>query len=146
MLPSMAKKKQREREERYRRHGVERPESPQREMKATDPDAVPAKAKGKGGSKSRSSAARGRKPIAYPTLRRSLMRAPIFGLMWFVISRFLLSGAARTINEDLFQAVILTVAMVPLLFFADKVTYTLAKRKDQPVAEPGPDGWLGFKR
>lgn len=27
MLPSMAKKKQREREERYRRHGVDRPES-----------------------------------------------------------------------------------------------------------------------
>lgn len=142
----MAKKKQREREERYRRHGVERPESPQREMKATQPEDAPAKAKGKGSSKSRSTAARGRKPVAYPTLRRSLVRAPIFGLMWFVISRFLLSGASRTINEDVFQAVILTVAMVPLLYFADKVTYTLAKRKNQPVAEPGPDGWLGFKR
>jgi len=142
----MAKKKQREREERYRRHGVERPESPQREMKAADPDAAPAKAKGKGASKSRSSAARGRKPVAFPTLRRCLVRAPIFGLMWFVISRFLLSGAGRTINDDAVQALVLTVAMVPLLYFADKVTYTLAKRRNQPVAEPGPDGWLGFKR
>ena len=142
----MAKKKQREREERYRRHGVERPESPQRELKAADPDAAPAKAKGKGASKSRSSAARGRKPVAFPTLRRCLVRAPIFGLMWFVISRFLLSGAGRTINEDAVQALVLAVAMVPLLYFADKVTYTLAKRRNQPVAEPGPDGWLGFKR
>ncbi|MEI6689783.1 MAG: hypothetical protein WCN97_10575 [Thermoleophilia bacterium] len=142
----MAKKKQREREERYRRHGVERPESPQRELKAADPDAAPAKAKGKGASKARSSAARGRKPVAFPTLRRCLVRAPIFGLMWFVISRFLLSGAGRTINEDAVQALVLTVAMVPLLYFADKVTYTLAKRRDQPVGEPGPDGWLGFKR
>jgi len=142
----MAKKKQREREERYRRHGVERPESPQREMKAAAPDAAPAKAKGKGASKSRSSAARGRKPVAFPTLRRCLVRAPIFGLMWFVISRFLLSGAGRTINEDAVQALVLAVAMVPLLYFADKVTYTLAKRRNQPVAEPGPDGWLGFKR
>ena len=41
---------------------------------------------------------------------------------------------------------ILTAAMIPLLYFADKVTYTLAKRRDQPVGEPGPDGWLGFKR
>ncbi|MCX6391746.1 MAG: hypothetical protein NTX95_04540 [Actinobacteria bacterium] len=142
----MAKKKQREREERYRRHGVERPESPQREIKAAHPDDAPAKGKGKSGSKSRSSAPRGRKPVPYPTLRRSLIRAPIFGLMWFAISRFLLSGASRTINEDLTQAVILTAAMIPLLYFADKVTYTLAKRRDQPVGEPGPDGWLGFKR
>ena len=142
----MAKKKQREREERYRRHGVERPESPQREIKAAHPDDAPAKGKGKSGSKSRSSAPRGRKPVPYPTLRRSLIRAPIFGLMWFVISRFLLSGGSRTVNEDLTQAVILTAAMIPLLYFADKVTYTLAKRRDQPVGEPGPDGWLGFKR
>ena len=156
MLPSMAKKKQREREERYRRHGVERPESPQREMKAMEPAEVPAngktsskgkaKAKGKGASKSRSTAARGRKPVPFPTLRRCLVRAPIFGLMWFVISRFLLHNAGHTMNEDAFQALVLTVAMVPLLYFADKVTYTLAKRRDQPVAEPGPDGWLGFKR
>lgn len=142
----MAKKKQREREERYRRHGVERPESPQREMKAAHPDDAPAKAKGKGASKSRSTAARGRKPVAYPTLRRCLVRAPIFGLMWFVISRFLLRGSGHTINEDAFQAIVLTVAMVPLLYLADKVTYTLAKRRNQAVAEPGPDGWLGFKR
>ena len=150
MLPSMAKKTQREREERYRRHGVERPESPQREMKAMEPADAPAKGKssgkGKGASKSRSSAARGRKPVPFPTLRRCLVRAPIFGLMWFVISRFLLHNAGHTMNEDAFQALVLTVAMVPLLYFADKVTYTLAKRRDQPVAEPGPDGWLGFKR
>jgi hypothetical protein len=146
----MAKKKQREREERYRRHGVERPESPQREIKASQPDETPTKGKGKGkGSskgKGRSTAARARRPVPYPTLRRSLTRAPIFGLMWFVISRFLLSGGERTINEDILQAVILTAAMLPLLYFADKVTYTLAKRRDQPVAEPGPDGWIGFKR
>jgi len=142
----MAKKKQREREERYRRHGVERPESPQREMKAAHAEDAPTKGKGKSGSKSRSSAPRGRKPVPYPTLRRCLVRAPIFGLMWFAISRFLLSGASRTINEDLLQAAILTIAMIPLLYFADKVTYTLARRRNQPVAEPGPDGWLGFKR
>jgi hypothetical protein len=142
----MAKKKQREREERYRRHGVERPESPQREIKAAHADEAPAKAKGKGASKSRASSARGRKPVAFPTLRRCLVRAPIFGLMWFVISRFLLRGSNHTLNEDAFQALVLTVAMVPLLYFADKVTYTLAKRRNQPVAEPGPDGWLGFKR
>ena len=140
----MAKKKQREREERYRRHGVERPESPQREAKATQVDDAPTK--GKGGKKSRSTTARARKPVPYPTLRRSLVRAPIFGLLWFVISRFLLSGAERTINEDIVQAVILTLAMLPLLYFADKVTYTLARRKNHPVAEPGPGGWLGFKR
>jgi hypothetical protein len=144
----MAKKKQREREERYRRHGVERPESPQREIKASQPDETPTKGKGKGSSKGkgRSTAARARRPVPYPTLRRSLTRAPIFGLMWFLISRFLLSGGERTINEDILQAVILTAAMLPLLYFADKVTYTLAKRRDQPVAEPGPDGWIGFKR
>ena len=142
----MAKKKQREREERYRRHGVERPESPQREIKASQPAAAPTKGKGSSKGKGRSTAARARRPVPYPTLRRSLTRAPIFGLMWFVISRFLLSGGERTINEDILQAAILTAAMLPLLYFADKVTYTLAKRRDQPVAEPGPDGWLGFKR
>ena len=144
----MAKKKQREREERYRRHGVERPESPQREIKASQSDETPAKGKGKGSSKGkgRSTAARARRPVPYPTLRRSLIRAPLFGLMWFVISRFLLSGGERTINADILQAAILTAAMLPLLYFADRVTYTLAKRRDQPVAEPGPDGWLGFKR
>ena len=148
MLPSMAKKKQREREERYRRHGVDRPESPQREMKAAEPDEAPAKGKGAGKAKakSRSSAPRGRKPVAFPTLRRSLVRAPIFGIMWFAISRLLLGKSGHSINQDAFQALILTVAMVPLLYFADKVTYTLAKRRNQPVAEPGPDGWLGFKR
>ena len=142
----MAKKKQREREERYRRHGVERPESLQREMKATHPEGTPAKAKAKGKGKGGRRAPAARKPIAYPTLRRSLTRAPIFGLLWFVVSRFLLSKSGHSVNDDAIQAIGLTVAMVPLLYFADKVTYTLAKRKDQPVAEPGPDGWLGFKR
>ena len=113
-----------------------------------DEETVEDKGKGKGSSKGkgRSTAARARRPVPYPTLRRSLIRAPIFGLMWFVISRFLLSGGERTINADILQAAILTAAMLPLLYFADKVTYTLAKRRDQPVAEPGPDGWLGFKR
>jgi hypothetical protein len=142
----MAKKKQREREERYRRHRVERPESPQREIKASQPADAPTKGKRSSKGKGRSTAARARRPVPYPTLRRSLTRAPIFGLLWFLISRFLLSGGERTINEDILQAVILTAAMLPLLYFADKVTYTLAKRRDQPVAEPGPDGWIGFKR
>lgn len=114
-------------------------------MKAAHDDEAPAKGKAKGG-KGRSSASRGRKPVAFPTIRRSLVRAPIFGLMWFVISRFLLSSSGKSVEQDALQALILTVAMVPLLYFADKVTYTLAKRRNQPVGEPGPDGWLGFKR
>ncbi|MGI9116695.1 MAG: hypothetical protein ACR2JV_03550 [Gaiellales bacterium] len=138
----MARKKQREREQRYRRHGVDRPESPQREHRPEHVDEAPAK--GKARAKGRASG--GRKPVAYPTLRRCLVRAPIFGLMWFVISRFLLSKSGHTVNEDAVQALILTVAMVPLLYFADKVTYTLARRRGLPIAEPGPDGWLGFKR
>lgn len=140
----MARKKQREREQRYRRHGVDRPESPQREVRAQHAEDEPAK--GKGRSKGRSGGSRARKPVPYPTLRRCLVRAPLFGLMWFAISRFLLSGSGHTVNEDILQALILTAAMLPLLYFADKVTYTLAKRRGMPIAEPGPDGWLGFKR
>ena len=56
----------------------------------------------------------------------------------------LVYGVLHIINFA--HGAILTAAMLPLLYFADKVTYTLAKRRDQPVAEPGPDGWLGFKR
>ena len=140
----MTTKKQREREERYRRHGVDRPESPQRDAAAQRAD-EPAD-KGKGRSRSRARSTSSRKPTPFPTLRRSLVRAPFFGLMWFVISRFMLHGSGNTVERDALQTLLLTAAMIPLLYFADKVTYTLARRKGLPVEDPPADGWLGFRR
>ncbi len=140
----MTTKKQRERERRYRRHGVDRPESPQRDVAAHQAE-VKAADKGRGRSRGAGRPS-GRKPTAYPTLRRALVRAPIFGLIWFVLARFVLKGSEHSINQDVLQTLILTVAMVPLLFGADTITYRLANRKGLPVEDRPPDGWLGFRR
>ena len=139
---AMTTRKQREREQRFRRHGVDRPESPQRDQAAHRAE-EPA-AKGKGRQKGRSRATAARKPTAYPTLRRSLVRAPFFGLMWFVISRFMMSGSGNTVEHDALTTLLLTAAMVPLLYLADKLTYALARRKGLPVQDPPAGGWLGF--
>ena len=133
----MTTKKQRERERRYRRHGVDRPESPQRDPAVQHAEEPKPKHKGR---------ASGRKPVAYPTLRRALVRAPIFGIIWFVLARFLLKGSANTIEKDVLQTLILTVVMVPLLFGAETVTYRLARRRGLPADDPPADGWLGFRR
>ncbi len=144
MLADMSKKKQRDREERYRRHGVERPRSPQiDEKESRDEIAADSKAKSSKGRRA-SAPRRGRKPVAYPTLFRCLVRAPLFGLMWFVIARFFLDESGNTVNADILQAVILSGAMVPLLFMADTVTYRLARRRNLEVAERPADGWIGF--
>ena len=144
MLVDMATKKQRKREERYRHHGVDRPRSPQIDQKETRSasDEAP---KGKSGRNTRSKAApRARKPVAYPTLFRCLVRAPIFGLLWFVISRFFLGNSGNSVNADALQALLLTAAMFPLLFGADTVTYRLANRRGLAVAERPADGWIGW--
>lgn len=141
----MTTKKQRERERRYRRHGVDRPESPQRDPAAHAHETEAKADKGRGRSRGASRAS-GRKPTAYPTLRRALVRAPIFGIIWFVLARFMLKGSGHSIDQDVLQTLILTVVMVPLLFGADTVTYRLANRKGLPVQEPPADGWLGFRR
>ena len=143
MLVDMATKKQRKREERYRHHGVDRPRSPQIDEKETRSvsDEV---SKAKGGRNARAKAApRGRNPVAYPTLFRCLVRAPIFGLLWFVISRYFLGHSSQSVNLDALQALLLAVAMVPLLFGADTVTYRLANRRGLPVADRPTDGWIG---
>lgn len=140
----MSSKKQREREARYRRHGVERPRSPQIDQKEARVE-EPKDKKGRRPSSSKSSA-RVRKPVPYPTLFRALTRAPIFGLIWFVLMRFVLSREAQTVEADVLQALILTGVMLPLLFLTDTVTYRLAKRRDVVVAERPTDGWIGFPR
>ena len=147
MLVGMATKKQRKREERYRHHGVDRPRSPQIDEKETRSasDEAP---KGKSGRTTRAKAApRGRKPVAYPTLFRCITRAPIFGLLWFVINRFFLGhsdGSGNSVNMDALQALLLAVAMVPLLFGADTVTYRLANRRGLLVSDRPADGWIGW--
>lgn len=150
----MPSKKQRSKEERYRRHGVERPESPQRHerLAEAEAEAEAGKAKSKSGSKgksksrSRSSAPRGRKPVPYPTVRRALIRAPIFGVLWFVLVHFLLGGGSQPVETNLIQAAILTLIMAPLLFGTDTMTYRLAKRRGLELQERPADGFLGFKR
>ena len=144
MLVGMATKKQRKREERYRHHGVDRPRSPQIDEKETRSasDEAP---KGKGARNTRAKAApRGRKPVAYPTLFRCITRAPIFGLLWFVISRFFLGNSNNSVNMDALQALLLALAMVPLLFAADTVTYRLANRRGLAVSDRPADGWIGW--
>ncbi len=139
----MTTRKQRERAERYRRHGIERPVAPQRGQKASAPD-EPAE-KGKGKTKQTRPPA-GRKPVAYPTLRRCLKRAPIFGAIWFVLVRFVLSSGGTTPLEDLNQAVILTLVMIPLLFLTDMITFRMARRRGLAVQERPNGGYLGFGR
>ncbi len=137
----MTTRRQRERQERYRRHGVERPVAPQREQKAQregDEAASPAKKGGRGKSQPR-----GRKPVPYPTLRRCLIRAPIFGFIWFGLITLVLSQGQPPLS-NLLQAMILTVVMIPLLFMTDMLTYRLAKRRDLPVQERPQSGYLGF--
>ncbi len=149
----MPTERQRKREERFRRHGVDRPESPEHaeklEREAEEGEAKATKGK-RGGAKSRkrssSSASRGRKPVPYPTIKRGLIRAPLFGVFWFVIMRFFLSPETRTVNEDLLQAAILTVVMLPLLFMTDMITYRLASRRGVPVEDRPLDGYLGFRK
>jgi hypothetical protein len=138
----MTTRKQRERAERYRRHGVDRPVAPQREQKGSVPEEE-TKGKGKGQKASPRTAA-GRKPIAYPTLRRSLKRAPIFGLIWFVLIRFVLSRGTTTPMQDFYQALILTAVMIPLLFMTDMITFRMARRRGLAVQERPPGGHLGF--
>ena len=143
----MTTKKQRDRERRYRRHGVDRPESPQRDAGAHHEEEADAKKASKGRGRSRSSGrSSGRKPTPYPTLRRALVRAPIFGIIWFVLARLVLQGGSRPIEQDVLQTLILTVVMVPLLFGAETVTFRLARRKGLPLEDPPADGWLGFRR
>ncbi len=146
----MTTERQRRKQERFRRHGVERPRSPQIDEKearqASEDERKSAKGR-KGGSRSRaSSAPRGRKPVPFPTIRRALTRAPIFGLIWFVLMRFLLSGGQTTPAEDAVQALILTGVMIPLLFLTDSITYRLANRRGLPVQERPRDGYLGFRK
>lgn len=149
----MPSKKQRSKEERYRRHGVERPESPQRQerlagMEAEEESgAAKGKAKGKpkAKSKSRSAAQRARKPVPYPTVRRALIRAPIFGALWYVLITFVLGGNTSP-TANLFQAAILTLIMLPLLFGTDTMTYRMAKKRGLETQERPADGFLGFRR
>ena len=141
---AMSTKKQREKEQRYRRHGVERPRSPQIDQKQARGDEEPATKRGKRGSSHSSAAARPRKPVPYPTLFRALSRAPIFGILWFVLFRFILSKQAQDVSVDIYQALILTGVMIPLLFVTDTVTYRLSKRRGVPLGERPSDGWIGF--
>ena len=140
--------KQRRKQERFRRHGVERPRSPQLDEKESR-QAAEAEQKGKRGSKGRakkgSSAPRARKPVPFPTLKRALIRAPIFGLIWFVLMRFVLSQGGSSPTQDATQALILTGVMIPLLFLTDSITYRLASRRGMPVQERPRDGYLGFR-
>ena len=140
--------KQRRKQERFRRHGVERPRSPQLDEKAARQEAE-AEQKAKRGSKGRakkgSSAPRSRKPVPFPTLKRALIRAPIFGLIWFVLMRFVLSRGDTSPIEDVTQALILTGVMLPLLLLTDSITYRLANRRGLPVQERPRDGYLGFR-
>ncbi|MGA0122228.1 MAG: hypothetical protein ACO3KD_04375 [Gaiellales bacterium] len=144
----MTTERQRKKQERFRRHGVERPRSPQideKEARRAEEDDRKA-AKGKRGSKSRSSSApRGRKPVPFPTIKRALTRAPIFGAIWFVLMRFLISRGQTTPAEDAIQALILTGVMLPLLFLTDSITYRLASRRGMPVQDRPRDGYLGFR-
>lgn len=149
----MPSKKQRSKEERYRRHGVERPESPQRQERLAEIEAEEesgaakgkTKAKSKSKSKSRSSSPRARKPVPYPTVRRALIRAPIFGALWYVLITFVLGGSTSP-TANLFQAVILTLIMLPLLFGTDTMTYRMAKKRGLETQERPADGFLGFRR
>lgn len=140
--------KQRRKQERFRRHGVERPRSPQIDEKEAR-TAAAAEQKGKKGSKGRakkgSSAPRARKPVPFPTLKRALIRAPIFGLIWFVLMRFVLSQGGTSPVQDATQALILTGVMIPLLILTDSITYRLASRRGLPVQERPRDGYLGFR-
>ena len=139
--------KQRRKQERFRRHGVERPRSPQLDEKEARREAE-AEQKGKKGAKGRakgSSAPRARKPVPFPTLKRALIRAPIFGLIWFVLMRFVLSQGDTSPVQDAMQALILTGVMIPLLILTDSITYRLARRRGLPVQERPRDGYLGFR-
>ena len=139
--------KQRRKQERFRRHGVDRPRSPQIDEKEAR-TAAAAEQKGKKGSRGRakgSSAARARKPVPFPTLKRALIRAPIFGLIWFVLMRFVLSQGDTSPVQDAMQALILTGVMIPLLILTDSITYRLARRRGLPVQERPRDGYLGFR-
>lgn len=139
--------KQRRKQERFRRHGVERPRSPQLDEKESR-QAAQAEQKGRKGSKGRaksSSAARARKPVPFPTLKRALIRAPIFGLIWFVLMRFVLSQGGTSPVQDATQALILTGVMIPLLLLTDSITYRLASRRGLPVQDRPRDGYLGFR-
>ena len=150
----MPTERQRKREERFRRPGVDRPESPQHQEKLEREAAEaekPVKGKGRrsGSSKGRrpsSSAARSRKPVPYPTLRRALIRAPLFGVLWFAVMRFFLSPETRTVNDDIIQALILTGVMLPLLFMTDMITYRLASKRGVPVQDRPADSYIGFRR
>lgn len=143
--------KQRRKQERFRRHGVERPRSPQLDEKEARQEAE-AEQKGKRGAKPSkgrarkgASAPRARKPVPFPTLKRALIRAPIFGLIWFVLMRFVLSRGDTSPIEDVTQALILTGVMLPLLILTDSITYRLASRRGLPVQERPRDGYLGFR-
>ena len=143
--------KQRRKQERFRRHGVERPRSPQLDEKEARQEAE-AEQKGKRGAKPSkgrakkgSSAPRARKPVPFPTLKRALIRAPIFGLIWFVLMRFVLSQGGTSPVQDATQALILTGVMIPLLLLTDSITYRLANRRGVPVQERPRDGYLGFR-
>jgi hypothetical protein len=147
----MPSKKQRSKEERYRRHGVERPESPQRQERLAEIEAEEESGKGKSKgkakpkSKSRSSATRARKPVPYPTIRRALIRAPIFGALWYVLITFVLGGQSSP-TANIVQALILTLIMMPLLFGTDTMTYRMAKKRGLETQERPADGFLGFRR
>lgn len=142
MLPGMTTRRQRERQERYRRHGVDRPVAPQREQKAQREGDEGASGTTKKGAKGKA-APRGRKPVPYPTLKRCLIRAPIFGIIWFALITLVLSAGQPPMTNVL-QALILTAVMIPLLFVTDMITYRLAKRRDLPVQERPASGYLGF--
>ena len=45
---------------------------------------------------------------------------------------------------DALQALLLALAMVPLLFAADTVTYRLANRRGLAVSDRPADGWIGW--
>jgi hypothetical protein len=83
--------------------------------------------------------------VPYPTLKRALIRAPIFGLIWFVLMRFVLSQGGASPIQDATQALILTGVMIPLLLLTDSITYRLAGRRGLPVQERPRDGYLGFR-
>lgn len=143
--------KQRRKQERFRRHGVERPRSPQldekeaRDAAAADPKGGRGRSGAKGRAGKGSSAPRARKPVPFPTLKRALVRAPIFGLIWFVLMRFVLSQGDTSPTQDAIQALILTGVMIPLLLLTDSITYRLARRRGLPVQDRPRDGYLGFR-
>ena len=138
----MSTRKQLKRERKRRTHGIERTE-PQVALREPDDDSRPTRTRAsKTTKKPAARDARGRKPVAYPTITRALKRAPLLAGVWFILIEFVFKPEGSTTAGNLATTALIGGVMIPAMYVTDRFAYRMAIKRGAPVESAPENGGL----